>query len=430
MKLTQTHKQNQRIERISENTLVVGVDIAKNKHIARAFNYRGMELGNRCVFTNDLTGMKALLDWIGRLKDEHGLRDVLLGVEPTGHYWFPMHHYLKRQGIPVVLVNPHHVKKSKELDDNSPTKNDTKDARVVGKLVLEGRYTEPQLPEGVYAELRVLMNVREHLNKQLNRIKGKIHNWLDRYFPEYLQVFKEWEGKASLLTLRQFPLPQDVVDAGEERIVAAWKQEVQRAVGPKRARLLVQTAKDSIGLQEGLQAARCELSMLLEQYDLLTRQMEELMEQVAKALDTIPGAQAILSMPCMGVATVAGIYAEIGDLHGYRHPQQIIRHAGLNLKENSSGLHQGRTLISKRGRSRLRRNLYQATLILVARDPALKALHNYFTTRRENPLKKKQSLIALCGKWVRILFKLGTKEKHYDPSKVLGAYREAQLQTA
>lgn len=74
--------------------------------------------------------------------------------------------------------------KSKELDDNSPTKNDTKDARVVGKLVLEGRYTEPQLPEGVYAELRVLMNYRDHLNKQLNRIKGKIHNWLDRYFQE------------------------------------------------------------------------------------------------------------------------------------------------------------------------------------------------------------------------------------------------------
>lgn len=430
MKLTQSYKQNQRIERISETTLVIGADIAKNTHIARAFNFRGIELGKRCVFTNDQTGMKALLDWTDELKQEHGMTEVLLGVEPTGHYWFPMHHYLRQQDIPVVLVNPHHVKKSKELDDNSPTKNDTKDARVVGKLVLEGRYTEPQLPKGVYAELRVLMNQRDRINTDLNRIKGRIHNWLDRYFPEFTRVFKKWEGKAALLTLRQFPLPQDVVDAGEDHIVETWKKEVQRAVGRKRALLLMHTAQASIGLEEGLKAARYELSMLLEQYDLLIRQMEDLMEQVSEELEKIPEAKAILSMPCVGTVTVAGIYAEIGDLSGYNHPQQIIRHAGFNLKEDSSGMHKGETLITKRGRSRLRRILYQTTLIMVAKDPTFKALHRYFITRRENPLKKKQSIIALCGKLVRILFTLGTKQQNYDASKVLGAFREAQIQAA
>lgn len=430
MKHTQSSKQNQRIERISETTLVIGADIAKNTHIARAFNFRGIELGKRCVFTNDLSGMKALLDWTEELKQEHGMKDVMFGVEPTGHYWFPMHHYLQQQDIPLVLVNPYHVKRSKELDDNSPTKNDTKDARVVGKLVLEGRYTEPQLPEGVYAELRILMNQRDRLNVDLNRVKGRIHNWLDRYFPEFTRVFKKWEGKASLLTLRQFPLPQDVVDAGEEYILRTWKKEVQRAVGLKRAQLLIETAQRSIGLREGLKAARCELSMLLDQYDLLIRQMEDLMEQVNDELDKVPGANALLSIPCVGVATVAGIYAELGDLSGYTHPQQIIRHAGFNLKEDSSGMHKGKTLITKRGRSRLRRILYQVVLIMVARDPAFKALHRYFTTRQENPLKKKQSLIALCGKLVRILFTLGTKQQNYDASKVLGAYREAQLQAA
>lgn len=255
MKLKQSSKQNQRIERISETTLVIGADIAKNTHIARAFNFRGIELGKRCVFTNDLSGMKAPLDWTEELKLEHGMKDVLLGVEPTGHYWFPMHHYLQQLDIPLVLVNPYHVKRSKELDDNSPTKNDTKDARVVGKLVLDGRYTEPQLPEGVYAELRVLMNQRDRLNVDLNRVKGRVHNWLDRYFPEFTRVFKKWEGKASLITLRQFSLPQDVVNAGEDDILKTWKKEVQRAVGLKRAQLLVETAQHSIGLKEGLSSS-------------------------------------------------------------------------------------------------------------------------------------------------------------------------------
>jgi transposase len=38
-------KQNQRFTRISEKTLVVGVDIAKRLHVSRAVDFRGIELG-------------------------------------------------------------------------------------------------------------------------------------------------------------------------------------------------------------------------------------------------------------------------------------------------------------------------------------------------------------------------------------------------
>jgi len=125
-----------------------------------------------------------------------------------------------------------------------------------------------------------------------------------------------------------------------------------------------------------------------------------------------------------------GFLAEVGDLSGYDHSQQIVRHAGLSLRENSSGLHKGETTISKRGRCRLRALLYRAALTMVAKNPQFRALHLYFTTRRDNPLKKKQSMIALCIKLIRVLFELGRKQKNYDASKVLGPHREAQLQAA
>ncbi|WP_347488503.1 hypothetical protein ABDB91_14965 [Desulfoscipio sp. XC116] len=70
MNSIQSCKQNQRIERISETTLVIGTDIAKKNHIARAFNFRGLELGKWCAFTNDLEGMKVLLNWIEDLKQK------------------------------------------------------------------------------------------------------------------------------------------------------------------------------------------------------------------------------------------------------------------------------------------------------------------------------------------------------------------------
>jgi len=46
-----------------------------------------------------------------------------------------------------VLVNPYHVKRSKELDDGHPSKSDKKDPKTIAKLVLEGRYVYPYIPK-------------------------------------------------------------------------------------------------------------------------------------------------------------------------------------------------------------------------------------------------------------------------------------------
>lgn len=198
------YKQNLKIEQIHDSTLIVGADIAKNKHVARAIDLRGIELGKPVVFDQSQAGFNLLLFWIKSLMKQHSKQHVLFRIEPTSHYWMSLAEFLKKQGIQLVMVNPMHVKKSKELDDNSPTKNDVKDARVIAQLVQEGRYSEPQIPEGIYAELRVGMNLRDRLSQDLTRVQGRIQNWLDRFFPEFLHVFKSWEGKAALLTYSNF----------------------------------------------------------------------------------------------------------------------------------------------------------------------------------------------------------------------------------
>lgn len=199
MKYKQSKKQNQRIEQITEKTLVIGADIAKQTHVARAVDFRGIELGKDCVFHNDHTGLSKLVKWMKELKEQHIKTDVILGIEPTGHYWFPLAEYLQHEGIRVVVVNPYHVSRTKELEDNSPTKNDYKDAKVIADLVRNGRYTEPKLPTKEYADLRILMNAREKLVISQGQVERRIQNWLDRFFPEYKEVFKIWEGKAPSL---------------------------------------------------------------------------------------------------------------------------------------------------------------------------------------------------------------------------------------
>jgi transposase len=172
MKHKLKQKQNQRITRITESTLIVGADIAKKVHVARAVDYRGIELGKDCVFHNDRTGLSKLAAWMKELGEAHHKTDILFGIEPTGHYWFPLAAFLQEQGIQIVVVNPHHENKAKELEDNSQTKSDYKDAKVIADLIRSGKYVEPNLPTKEYAELRILMNLREKVTESLAQVRG------------------------------------------------------------------------------------------------------------------------------------------------------------------------------------------------------------------------------------------------------------------
>jgi len=422
--------QNQRILQVSEAILIVGIDVASEIHYARAFDNRGVEQAKVFRFTNDMEGFKAFTKWADAIRLKAGKQGVIVGLEPTGHYWFNLAQYSKGHGMKIVLVNPFAVKRSKELDDNNPTKNDRKDPKTIAMLVKDGRYMEPYIPEGVYAELRTAMNTRWQIVKNLSGIKNQINRWLRIYFPEFLRVFADWEGVAAQVALHDFPTPAQVIEKGVEGIVARWKQDKIRAVGKKRAESLVEAAQSSTGITDGHQAAAMELSILLEDYDRKSKQYETVMEMVEKLIEQIPGVEELLRIKGLGSVAVAGFLAEVGDISRFSHPKQIQKFAGLNLRENSSGKHKGKTIISKRGRKRLRAILFRAVMPLVAKNDEFRVIHGYYTTRPINPLKKIQSLILLCCKLIRVIYAILAKGIRYEAEKLLIDMRKTELLAA
>lgn len=149
------YTQNSKIAQVTEKTLVVGVDIGSETNFARAFNWRGQELSKKVFrFSNSMEGFQSFLAYLEQCKSNASAEQIIVGCEPTGHYWFNLARYLKTQHISLALVNPYHVKQIKELDDNSPKKTDLKDPKTIAKLVVDGRYSYPYLPEGIYADLR------------------------------------------------------------------------------------------------------------------------------------------------------------------------------------------------------------------------------------------------------------------------------------
>ena len=234
-------------------------------------------------------------------------------------------------------------------------------------------------------------------------------------------------GKASWHILTHLPFPADITKLTEEQLAQELKSASSGRVGQKRAALLLSKARASIGVREGLMAARLHLSHCLAEISFRQEQLAQTEAAMADALVLTGMADNLLSIKGVGIVTAAGFLGEVGDLSRYEDWRQIRKLAGFNLTENSSGLRKGKTGISKRGRPGLRNLLYQASLTLVAKNPQFKALYQHLKTRRENPLKSKQALVVIACKLLRVMFTLSKENRLYDPEKVLGAYRQQQL---
>ena len=92
---------------------------------------------------------------------------------------------------------------------------------------------------------------------------------------------------------------------------------------------------------------------------------------------------------------------------------------GKDLPTHHPGVCGLRTRISKRGRSKLRAVLFNAAIPLIAKNPEFKSLHEYYTTRANNPLKKKQSVIAISCKLIRVFYAILANGVTYDAQKML-----------
>ena len=412
------YTQNAKIAQVTEKTLIIGVDVGSETHYARAFNWRGQEFSKKAFsFGNDLGGYLAFVKWLDAYRQSMYAEKIMVGCEPTGHYWFNFARYVKQSSMTLVLVNPYHVKQTKELDDNSPTKNDRKDPKTIAKLVSEGRYSFPYMPEGIYADLRQAVSSRDRIVKELNASTNRIQRWLQIYFPEFLKVYGKFSSESALLVLETAPYPADVIALGADGVNQIWREHKLRAVGMKRATTLVEAARKSVGMDGGI-CAKLDLQLLLEDFRRKQEQLKQITEVLKAETRKVPHVEKLLAIKGVGLITVAGFLAEVGDVGRFDSPKQIQKLAGLELKENSSGKHKGQSSISKRGRKNLRKILFQAVLPLIRSNDEFREVYHYYTTRQKNPLKGKQAIIAVGCKLIRVFYAILTHGVEYDANRM------------
>ena len=411
---------NEKLTFISEDMLIIGCDIGSETHYARAIDIRGRELSKDAFpFSNNAEGFQNAKAWAMKIAAEHDKKQVVLGLEPTGHYWFCLASWMITNGISVVQVNPYAVKQTKELEDNSQLKDDRKDPKLIANLVKDGNYGMPYLPEGLYAELRRLSMLRDQLTEDRIRYVNRLHRELKICFPEYMDAFGKLDGAFTLMILKEAPFPEDILALGADGLRGIWHDAKLRGRGYGRAEQIVKLASESVGLKHGTRGSKEAVRCFVEQILYLTEKLDEIEESLHQKCREIPHAENLLEIEGIGETILAGILAEMGDINRFDDVKEIQKLSGLGLVACSSGKHKGETKISHRGRKRLRFWLFQAARSAVSHAEEFKTLHVYYTTRSGNPLKKMQSLIVIACKILRVIFTILRTGRKYDPEKML-----------
>lgn len=422
---------NKKLSFISDDMLILGCDVGSETHYVRAIDTRGRELSKSAYsFNNNQEGFRSAKEWAVRIAAEHDKGQIVLGLEPTGHYWFCLATWMIANGISVVQVNPYAVKQTKEVEDNSQLKDDRKDPKLIANLVKDGNFGMPYLPEKIYAELRRLSMFRDQLNEDRIRTINRMHREMKIYFPEYKEALGKVDGAFSLELLKEAPFPDELTALGEEGIRQIWHAAKLRGRGYSRAREILQYAKASVGIKDGSIASKAAVKWFVQKIMELDVELAVIENQINQKCQEIPHTGNVLEISGIGENTLSGILAEMGDISRFDDVKEIQKLSGLGLVACSSGKHKGETKISHRGRKRLRYWLFQAAKSAVAHAEEFKELHMYYTTRADNPLKKMQSLIVIACKLLRIIYTILNTGTFYDPKKMLMDIRRLEKKEA
>lgn len=398
-----------KIRTINSKTLISTVDISKNKHSGYFRTIENKEI-KPFEFSNTMSGFMQYWKRLQAFKEQNKLNEIVFAFEPTGSYGIPLVHYMKSKGARLIQVNPMHTKRIKEIGDNSPNKTDSKDPKVIADLVCLGHGLTVNIPEGLIADLRHEVLFRENLMEDINRIKNRIEGLLVQFFPEFLKIMKGLHSKTSIYLLTYYIFPIAIIESGLTRLSKEIKKVSNGRLGGARAKKLINSAKNTIGIHEGTEGMKNVINAYIKQLDLLTTQLKEKELIIENMLGKIPYSHLLMSMKGIGKITAAILISEVLDFKSYSTIPEIIKLAGLNLYEVSSGKHKGDRRIAKRGRTLLRKALYFASLNMIRKGGIF---HEEYQNHLSKGMKKIKAVIAISKKLLRTIYSMVRNNTEY-----------------
>ena len=398
-----------KVKFVKDDTLIVAKDVGMEMNHGYCTTPDGRDI-RPFKFDNTREGMDKLWGMVMASKNRFQCEGIIVGYESTGPYGEPMVHYLMKKPVMLVQVNPMHTKRVKEISDNSPLKTDDKDPRVIADIIKLGRALSIVIPEGDAAYLWRLNNSRERHIRERTALLNQLQQLVFLLFPEFKKVMKDIRCKTPIYLLKKYLTPMAISVLDKDTLGEEMRKKSRGKFKEQHAERLISFAKNTVGIKEGVLGLSMDIQHILIQLEMLNTLIVEIESEMETALGRIPYSSKLLSIKGLGVVSVAGIIGEIGDFSKFQTRSEIMKLAGLDLYEISSGKWKGRRKISKRGRSLLRKILYYAAIQTIRNNGIL---HDYYTRLTERGMKRMMALVAVSRKLLGIIYAIVRDDSEY-----------------
>ncbi len=369
-----------------EQVLCVSLDISKYFHLVMIHNGLGEIVSPTFEIDIFKTGFTGLCRVIDEAVEQTKAQLVLVGMEPTAHYFENLARHLQQRPQPVTLLNSYAVSQNREQQMMHREKTDPIDVAAIGDLRRRGEGSPFQPLKGIYLELQHLDRVRLSKIKMQTMLKNQIIGHLDRIFPGLVIIGKEgkkrytplfatdfWACQTLQHLIRVCPNPRQLAAMSATELISAFHAQDYK-MGPKTATKIITYAQKVLLPDPAVIAIRTEV--LQHDLSLLEAVTEpiSLMKARLVALVAQTPYQIWTTLKGLSDIQVARLAAAIGDPQHYRHAKQVFRRSGLVSGRNDSGGHQkqgqGQPIV-KTGDVHLRRALMDALSTFVLHQPVL-----------------------------------------------------------
>ena len=225
----------------------------------------------------------------------------------------------------------------------------------------------------------------------------------------------------------------DTIDAkGLARMGAEQKLELWEPIGDFYYQLRIltrqhQSLKESITAEQsrlhasnsGAKKINFEINQIKSHIKFLQQQVKKLELEITRLInkDEIIKNKFNRVMKLYGVSVLssATIIAETGGFMLFKNYKQLVSYSGYDVVENQSGKHVGKTKISKKGNSRIRRILHMPALTAIKqRDSIFGQL--YKRVEERTGIKMKGIIAVQKKKLLIMVYYIWTKDIEYNPN--------------
>ena len=386
--------------------ILVGIDVAKDKHDCFIMNSDGEILAKAFSFANNKEGFNFLYEKICAVSNASD--KIKVGLEATGHYSYNLLGFLLDKGLPTFVINPLHTNLYRKSLSLRKTKTDKVDSRTIAMMLLSEISLKPYSDTSYHnEELKSLSRYRFTKVQERAKLKTSVSRLVQILFPELEKLVPTLHMSSVYRLLEEYPSASHIASAHLTKLANMLQEASKGRYGKEKAAEIRDTARNSIG--SVMPAKSLELKHTIKLIRELTLEIAEIDSEIKKIMDKI--ASPITTIPGIGYNMGAMIISEIGDFSRFSSPDKILAYSGFSPSIYQSGkLDNCYAHMEKRGSRYLRYALFNAAQKACIWD---KTFAEYLSKKRAEGKHYFVALSHVVKKLVRVIFHLERSRQPY-----------------